>query len=413
MMSIMKYDFDKEIERRGTHCVKYDDLENRFGRSDLLSLWVADMDFATPDFIIDSLRRRLDHPVMGYPLRREDYLDEIVSWNRYLYGWDIKKEWLTYIPGIVKGIGYALQVFTSPSDKVVIQTPVYHPFRIVPQKNGREVVYNPLIWDGNTYRMDFSQLESLLDGGCKMLILANPHNPGGILWKRDELEKLAEICDSRGVVVISDEIHSEMAHNGAVHIPFASVSDAAARCSVTFMAPSKTFNIAGIVSSYAVVPDENLRKRFFGFLEASEFDAAPIFPVEATLAAYRYGKEWRLQMLDYVWNNVLAVEDALAGCPVKVIRPQASFLIWLDCRELLEMLVKASGSECRDAEAKQALLDDFFVNKARLALNSGMMFSSDGGSEGLGFMRLNVGAPCSVIDEAMSRLKSAIASLNV
>lgn len=406
------YDFDKVIDRRGTDCVKFDRAAEVFGRGDVLPLWVADMDFATPDFIIDALRRRLDHPVLGYQCHRDDYFDAVVRWVEELHGWKVSGGWLRFIPGIVKGIALALQVFTSPGDKVVIQTPVYHPFRLVPQRYGREIVCNPLILDGDTYRMDFKGLESVLDGGCRMLILANPHNPAGILWSREDLSTLADICAERGVVVISDEIHAEMAHCGARHIPFASVSDRAASCSVTFMAPSKTFNIAGVVSSYAIVPDPVLRERFYSFLDAGELAEPGIFSAEAALAAYTHGAQWRRQMLGYVWDNVLYVEERLRGIEgVGMMRPQASFLIWLDCRQLLGRLVSIHGMEDADPASKQALLDSFFVEKAHLGLNSGMMFSSDGGSEGLGFMRLNVGSPRSVLVKAMDMLEKAVAGL--
>lgn len=391
------YDFDRIIERKGTDCVKYDAMEGHFRRGDLTPLWVADMDFETPDFIVDALEERMKHHVFGYPKQPDDYWPAVIDWVREHHGWEVRREWMTYIPGIVKGIGMVVNVFVAPDEKVVIQPPVYHPFRIVPEKNRREVVYNPMIaHEDGTYSMDLEGLERILssDPKCRMLILANPHNPAGIVWDRETLVQLAEICARHGVLVISDEIHCDMALFGNKHIPFASVSDTAARISITFQAPSKTFNIAGIVSSYAIVPDEGIREKFFGWLEASEMDSAPIFSPIATVAAFRKGEGWRRQMVSYLEGNVVAVEEFLRErIPgIRPLRPQASFLIWLDCRGL--------GLD-HDA------LIDLFVNKAGLALNDGAVF----GKEGSGFMRLNIGAPRSMVISALGRLADAVDSI--
>ena len=268
-----KYDFDKIVDRRGTGALKLDVLKERYGRADLTPLWVADMDFETPSFITDALKQRLEHSLFGYTVEPDDYRPAIIDWIRYHHGWEVRPEWLSYIPGIVKGIGMVVNVFVKPDEKVIIQPPVYHPFRLTPQGNGREVVYNPLIENPDgTYSMDFDNLEKVADPSCRLLILSNPHNPGGIVWDRETLEKLARFCSSRGIIVISDEIHCDMALYGHKHIPFASVSPEAASCSITFSAPTKTFNIAGIVSSWCVVPDEKLRTHFFGWLKANELD---------------------------------------------------------------------------------------------------------------------------------------------
>lgn len=302
----MRYDFDEIIERRGTGALKYDALKERYGNPDLLPLWVADMDFATPPFIVDALKKRLEHPVFGYTVEPAGYRDSIVRWMKRLHEVDVKPEWLTFIPGIVKGIGLAINCFTRPGDKVVIMPPVYHPFRIVPEENGRGVVWNPLrpLPDGR-YVIDFDNLEKVCGSECRMLILSSPHNPAGIVWSRAELERLADFCDSKGILVISDEIHSEMLLSGGRHIPFFEVSGAARRNSITFAAPSKTFNIAGIVSSYAIVPDEKIRNRYFSYLKANEMDEPTVFAPIATMAAYSdEGWEWRRQMLRYVEGNI-------------------------------------------------------------------------------------------------------------
>lgn len=386
------YDFDSYIERRGTHCVKHDALKENFGREDLIPLWVADMDFPTPDFIIDALHKRLEHPILGYTLQYDGYWHSVQAWLKQRHGWDVEHEWMRYIPGIVKGIGMVINSFTAPGDKIIIQPPVYHPFRLVPEHNGREVVLNPLrpTADGY-YEMDFEQLEQVIDPKCRVLILANPHNPVGITWSCETLERLAEIAVKHNIVVISDEIHCDMPLYGNRHIPFASVSENAARCSITFGAPSKTFNIAGIVSSYCIVPNEDLRKRFFSWLEANEFDMATIFAMTATEAAFTLGEEWRQQMIAYIEGNIDFVDEYLkANIPeVKITKPQASYLVWMDFSAL---------------GLKHEELVDMLINKARLAMNDGAMF----GVQGEQHMRLNVGTTRAVLKQAMEQLKKAI-----
>ena len=383
------YDFDKITERKGTGAIKTDMLGKVYGKDDLIPLWVADMDFETPDFIVEALKKRMEHPIFGYTALPENYWETVSKWIEDRHGWKTQCSWMTFIPGIVKGIGMAVNALLEKDEKVIIQPPVYHPFRLIPQKNGREVVFNPLrqMEDG-TYEMDFENLEAVCDERCRMLILSNPHNPAGIVWSRETLEKLAEFCHSRKIIVVSDEIHCDMALFGNRHIPFASVSEKAAQCSITFGAPSKTFNIAGIVSSYAIVPDEKLRERFFRWLEASELSAAHLFAPIATMAAFNHGEEWRQQMISYIEGNIRFIEDFCAeNLPqIKPLRPQASFLVWLDCRGL--------GLGHDD-------LIDLFVNKAGLALNDGEMFSPGGE----GFMRLNVGTSRKILEQAMNRLQ--------
>lgn len=389
----MKYNFDEVIERRGTGALKTDALGERYGCPDLIPLWVADMDFATPPFIVDALRRRLDHPIFGYTVEPADYRPAIIDWIKALHGWEIKPEWLAYIPGIVKGIGFVINRFVADDEKVIIQPPVYHPFRLVPLGNHREVLYNPLIeLPGGGYEMDFDNLELVTsDPKARLLILSNPHNPAGIVWSAETLRRVAEICSRNGVLVISDEIHSEMALTGYHHTPFATVSPEAAACSITFAAPSKTFNIAGIVSSYSIVPNPELREKFYSWLTANELSDPDIFAPIATIAAYREGDEWRRQMLDYVEGNIdFTVSWFADNLPqIKPLRPQASFLVWLDCRDL--------GLD-------QDELTELFVNRARLALNDGAIF----GHGGHGFMRLNVGCPRSVLAEAFEKLRTIV-----
>lgn len=387
----MTYSFDKIIDRRGSNDLKHSVLQERYGRDDLLPLWVADMDFETPPFITEALRQRLDHSLFGYTVVPEELWSTIIQWVRDHHQWEVRREWLTYIPGIVKGIGMAINVFSQDGDKVIIQPPVYHPFRLTPQGNKREVVYNPLkqLSDGY-YEMDFDQLEQVTDEHCKLLILSNPHNPAGICWKQETLQRLAHFCHEHHILVLSDEIHSDMALFDHRHVPFATVSEEAAQCSITFGAPSKTFNIAGIVSSYAIVPNDSIRRRFYTWLEANEFNDPPLFSPIATIAAYQQGETWLKEMLDYVEGNIRFLEDFFQQHlpKIKPLRPQASFLVWLDCRGL---------------GFTHEQLIDLFVNKAHLALNDGEMF----GAGGEGFMRMNVGTPRSVLLQALLQLKEA------
>ncbi|MDR2385342.1 MAG: PatB family C-S lyase [Tannerella sp.] len=382
-----RYNFDEHIDRKGTDCIKFDLLNERYGREDLLPLWVADMDFRTPNFIVNALKKRCEHPVFGYTYPASDYYESIIDWVKALHNWEIERGWLSYIPGIVKGIAFVINHFTQSGDKVIIQPPVYHPFRFVPEYLKREVVYNPLKLVNGCYQMDFDHLESVIDGQCKIMILSNPHNPAGMVWSKEVLQKLAHICLKHDILVVSDEIHAEMVYPKYTHYPFPTVSEEAASCSITFMAPSKTFNIAGIIASYSIIPDNKIRKEFYSFLKAGEFDEGSIFSYTATVAAYRHGNEWRKQMIEYVMNNIKFI-DSFLKCDMPQIKayiPQASFLVWLDCREL---------------ELSQKELVNLFVNKARLALNDGLIF----GREGEGFMRINVGCSRAYLEKAMNQL---------
>jgi cystathionine beta-lyase len=391
----MKYDFDTVIERIGSGDVMHEALHKMWGRDDLLPMWVADMDFAVLPEIVEALHQRLEHPIFGYTVSPEDYWETIIQWIKDHHQWDVKAEWMRFIPGIVKGIGLVTNVFSNPGDKVIILPPVYHPFRITPQGNGRQVVFSPLkLKDDGYYEIDFDNLEQVCDEQCKILILSNPHNPAGIVWSRETLVRLADFCYAHHLLVISDEIHCDMALFGHKHIPFASVSDHAREISITFQAPTKTFNIAGIVSSYCIVPNAEIRRKFFTWLTANEFDAMHIFAPIATMAAYRYGEDWRKQMLHYVEGNIKFVEDyCREHMPqIRPLRPQASFLIWLNCRDL---------------HLSHEQLIHLFVDEAHLALNDGEMF----GQGGQGFMRLNIAMPRKIVEQGMRQLAEAVKKL--
>lgn len=385
------YNFDEIIDRNGTNCLKVDALQERYGSSDLIPLWVADMDFKAPPAVIDAIIKRAQHGIFGYTRPSQEYHDSIRNWLDKHHDWQIKQEWTSFIPGIVKGIGFVVSCFTDRNDKIIIQPPVYHPFRIIPTLQHREVIDNELILKENRYYMDLEGLKNKIALGAKIFILCNPHNPGGRVWTKQELIDLAEICYDNNVLVISDEIHADLAHKGHKHIPFATVSDKAAMNSITFMAPSKTFNIAGIVSSFSVIPNQKIRDKFHAYLESFELEEGYIFAYTATQAAYQLGEEWLVQAKEYIWGNIQFVDNYLKeNIPqIKAMIPDASYLIWLDCRDL---------------NLSQPQLEDLFVNKAKLALNTGTMF----GKGGEGFMRLNVGSPRSILAKALAQLKDAV-----
>ena len=391
----MKYDFNTIIDRTASGDLMHGALLPRWHRDDLLPMWVADMGFAVCPDIIDAMKQRLEHPILGYTVEPEDYYPAIHDWILNHHQWSIHRRWLKFIPGIVKGIGIVCNLFLKPDEKVIVMPPVYHPFFLTPQGNHREVVWNPLKRkEDGYYEMDFDNLAQVYDEKCKVLILCNPHNPGGICWDKETLIKLAEFCYEHHILVVSDEIHADLAIFGHKHIPFATVSDKAAQISITFQAPTKTFNIAGIISSYAIVPNEKIRKVFYHWLTANELDEAHIFAHIATIAAFRKGEEWRKQMLAYVEDNIKFVEDyCKEKMPqIRPLRPQASFLVWLNCRDL---------------HLSHDQLLDLFIDKAHLALNDGEMF----GPGGEGFMRLNVGCPRPLIAQALSQLAEAISHL--
>ncbi len=387
-----KYDFDCIIGRKGSGAMKVDGLVDMFGRSDLEGMWIADMDFAVAPPIRKALADRMAHPIYGYNVIPSDYWDSITRWLSHRHGWEVTHDEITYIPGVVKGIAFAINYFTDKGDKVVIQPPVYHPFKMVIEGNNRTVVNNPLIFDGDTYRMDLDGLERIFaTEHPRMMILCNPHNPVGIQWSRETLQRVASLAARHGVIVVSDEIHGDLMLDGRRHYPFASVSDEAASVAVTLGAPSKTFNIAGLVSSWCVIKDEKLRKGFFSWLETNEFNAPTFTAIIGTMAAYDHCEDWLDEMLDYIADNIDETERLLKELApeIKMVRPEASFLVWLDCRGLG---LDHSG------------LIDMFVDKAHLALNDGAMF----GAEGEGFMRMNVGCPRSMLRHAVQSLANAL-----
>ena len=385
----MKYNFDQDIDRTGTDAIKLEGLQQNWGRTDLLPMWVADMDLPTAPFVMDAIKERCNNPILGYTAKPDSYYQAIVNWNKERYNFEITQEMISFVSGIVPGIGLAINALTEKGDKIMVQPPVYHPFMWLIERNERQIVYNPLKWVDGEPRMDMDDFKEKIKG-CKVFILCNPHNPGGLVWSEEEMKTIAKICHEENVIVFSDEIHADLTLPPLKHHPFASISNEARMNSVTFMSPSKAFNMPGLTASHVIIPNEQIRAQFRKFINACELDMGHVFAFTAVRAAYSHGTEWLEQCLAYLQGNIDYVVDFLEkNIPsIKAIRPKASYLIWLDCREL---------------GMSQTELNNFFVEKAHLALNDGEMF----GKEGIGFMRMNVGSPRATIQRAMQQLLTA------
>ncbi len=390
----MTYNFDEIIDRRNTGAIKLERRIAMYGSEDVLPLWVADMDFRTPDFIFEAIRERCEHPILGYSMPPKEFYPSLIKWINDHHQWDVKRSWIGFLPGIVPGLAFAVQSMTEEGDEIIVQPPVYYPFFHVVNNNKRVLINNPLKTVNGKFEMDFDDLESKITSKTKLLILCNPHNPGGRVWDKETLERLADICTRHHILVVSDEIHADMVLEGYHHTPFATVSESAAQLSLTFMAPSKTFNMPGLISSSYIIPNEILRNRFVDYLEASELTGGNIFAYAATVAAYEKGEEWRKQMLDYVQGNIDFIVDFLnEHIPqIKPMIPEASFLIWLNCKEL--------GMETDE-------LFEFFAKKAGLGLNKGTTF----GMGGEYHLRLNVACSREILKQAMEQLLVAVVDL--
>ena len=393
-----QYDFDEIIERRGTDCFKWDALQAMYGRGDVTPMWVADMDFRSPDFVMEALRKRCEHEVLGYTMPSKGYWQAVTAWLEKRYNIQTTKESLHFIPGIVAGISYALLCLTQPGDKVLVTTPVYPPFLNLPKDSGRELVCSPLKITNGRFEIDFDNFEQKIED-CKVFIMSNPHNPAGTVWGEEVLRRVADICERHNVIVISDEIHADLTLPGHTHVSYSTVSDKG----ITFMAPSKTFNIAGLGSSVCFIRDENLRKRFFCWLDALGVAGGNIFAFTAAEAAFAHGEEWLRQMLEYLNNNVQALDNHLkTRMPkVKAVLPEASYLAWLDFS---------------DYGLTHEQLKDRLLNEAKVALNDGTTFgvrNHKGATAEIGkdyecCFRLNLGCPRTMLLDALNRIEKAL-----
>jgi len=385
------WNFDELISRENTSCIKYDFREKVFGKPDVIPMWVADMDFRTPAFIIEALHDRLGHEILGYSYRPESYFSSLISWIASRHGWHVREEWIEFSPGVVPALNVCTLAFTKPGDEIVIQPPVYAPFHAAAKDHGRKLVYNRLVETDRGWEMDLAGLKKLINPATRMVILSNPHNPVGRAWKTDELASLAEICYDHGIVILSDEIHSDLILPGYRHIPLASLSDKAASITVTCMAPSKTFNLAGLSTSSMIIPDSGLREKYSQTLEGLHLHLGNIFGNVASEAAYTHGHEWLEQLMAYIARNVDLVMDYFREHvpQIRPVRPEATYMIWLDCRDM-----KLDGER----------LQRFFVEEAGVGMNEGSTF----GPGGEGFMRMNLACPRSVVEKALKQIESAI-----
>jgi cystathionine beta-lyase len=388
------WNFDEPASREGTNCIKYDRREETFGVKDLIPMWVADMDFNTPDFIVESLRKRVEHEIYGYSFRPAEYFLSMIEWIKSRHSWTIEKEWISFSPGIVPALNFCTLAFTSPGDGIIVQPPVYFPFFSAAECHGRKLVHNPLKESGGEYHMDFNSLIERIDDKTKMIFISNPHNPVGRVWTPEELQMLADICLNNNILIISDEIHCDLILPGYTHTPMASLSEKIAAKTVTLIAPSKTFNIAGLATSSVVIPDPELRKSFNRIVESLHVGNGNIFGTAASIAAYTHGHEWLDALLDYIDHNIEYVKDYCRKMIPEIIpvQPEATYMIWLDCRKF-----GMTGKE----------LQNFFVKKTGVGMNEGSTF----GPGGEGFMRMNVGTTHQIVMKAMEQIENAVASI--
>ncbi len=399
-----KYDFDRIVPRENTGCAKWDLSEVLFGSKDVIPMWVADMDFPIAKEITLAIKKRADHEIYGYPIPEDSIREAVINRMKKRYNWDVMPEWIDFAPGIVSALYTAVKAYTHPGDEVVIQGPVYSPIWSAVADNGCQVANNQLKLVNGRYEIDYKDLEEKFDLSqtprhinpfllSKMMILCSPHNPVGRVWTRGEQIKIGEIITKNNAVMISDEIHAEVLYKDIKHIPYGSISSEFEQHSVTCVSPSKAFNLAGLGASAIIIPNAELRNNF----NTAKSGIVPLvncFGLTAMEAAYNHGDEWLTQFLDYLQANLDFLTDFIKTriSRITVIKPEGTYLVWLDCRAL-----------SMDNET----LRDFIREKARLGLEDGFIF----GPGGNGFQRINIGCPRAILKEALERLENAVNSL--
>ncbi|MDR2575084.1 MAG: pyridoxal phosphate-dependent aminotransferase [Treponema sp.] len=383
----MKYDFDTVVDRSNSYSIKYEPSW-RGKPDDALPLWVADMDFATPVCVREALVSRAQHGIFGYSEPDTGYFDVTRKWFEERFNWTVERDWLTITPGVVNALYLAVRALTKPGDGIVIQQPVYYPFESSVSKTGRQLFVNELFYSGGKYSIDFEDFETKIKQ-AKMFILCNPHNPVGRVWKRDELERMGEICLRHNVIVIADEIHEDFVFPGHKHLVFAALNRDFADMTVTCTSPSKTFNLAGLLCANIFISNKELREEFNREYNGCGLSQPGVMGLVACKAAYEDGAEWLGELLDYLAGNMLFLKTYLSKhiSKIKLIEPEGTYLAWLDCNEL--------GISANK-------LDEALINKGKLWLSSGLSF----GKSGNGFERMNVACPHPVLQNALERLKS-------
>ncbi|MEK5338414.1 MULTISPECIES: MalY/PatB family protein [Heyndrickxia] len=386
------FDFDTVIERKNTASVKWEQVKQVFGEEDVLPMWVADMDFNPPHEVAEAIKKRVEHEILGYAFVPDSTAEAIQAWLKKRHNWDIPPAWIAYCTGIVPAISTAIQAFTEPGDKVLLMSPVYHPFFHMVEKNGRVVANAQLKLTENRFEIDWEQVEARLKEGAKLFLGCNPHNPGGRVWTKDELVKMADLCAQYGCLFLSDEIHSDLVYPPHVHVPVASLGDKYRDMTITCIAPTKTFNLAGIKASAVIIPNPELRKKFKDVQAVNGTSALNTFGIVGMEAAYRHGGEWLDALLVYLKENIDTAARFIAERlpEIRVMETEGTYLMWLDCR--------AYGLE-------EEALKDRLWKKAKLGVEIGSKF----GPGGEGFIRMNIACPRKILMEGLNRLEKAFA----
>ena len=390
----MTYNFDEFIDREGTLSVKHGLKGRLFGRDDIIPMWVADMDFKSPDCVAKAIQRRAQHEIYGYSYRPDSFYQAAKEWLNKRHQWEVDTKWMNFTPGIVPGVNLTILALTQPNDRVMIQPPVYFPFFEGIKKNNRTLVENRLILKDGRYQIDFEDFENHLKKGVKLFILSNPHNPGGNVWTEAELKKMGELCVKYNTLIIADEIHGDIVFPPNRYRPLASMSEDIANQTITFIAPSKTFNVAGLASSVSIIQNKVTREAFSNIIDSLHIANGNLFGTVAFEAAYRHGERWLDQLIEYLGKNLEYlteyIENRING--IKVIQPEGTYLAWLDCREL---------------PIDDSKIHQFMIDEAGIGMNNGASF----GENGLGFQRLNFGCPKSVLETALGQLETAVNKL--
>jgi len=389
-----RYNFDEIIDRSGTNSIKHDFKREIFGTDEIIPMWVADMDFRTPDFIMQAIRKRTEHEILGYTKRSHEFYQTARDWYKRRQNWNIEADWIVFSPGVVPALHFAVRAFTSPGDKIIIQPPVYHPFSSVISGNHRIILNNPLRLSNGRYYMDLDNLKEQLDDRVKLILISHPHNPVGRIWTPEELTELANICLERNILIVSDEIHSDIIMPGHKHVPLAAISPAFSEITITCIAPSKTFNIAGLSTSTVVISNSARRKTFAHEINTAHLWGGNIFGNIALESAYRNGDNWLDQMNLYISVNFKFLDSYLKQFipGIKLIQPEATYLAWLDMRGL---------------NLSDTALKDFMIRKAGIGCNEGPSF----GTGGEGFQRMNIGCPRAMLTIALDQLRNAVDNL--
>lgn len=390
----MKYNFDKETDRSETFSYKWDGAYRYFGTNDLIPLWIADMDFKAPPKVVEALEKRASHGIYGYTKEESEHKEPFIKWAKKRYGYDVEEKWIINTPGVVPAICAAIQCLTDKGDSVLIQPPVYPPFFSSIKNNDRNLVLNPLVLKNGKYEIDFEDFEAKIkEENVKLFLLCNPQNPVGRVWSSEDLEKILKICEENNVIVFSDEIHGDIIYEGNKFSSVLTLDKKYYERLIVATAPSKTFNIAGLYYSNIIIPDETLREKISFVFTQLNVSAENVFSIEAGRAVYEYGEEWVEELVKYLGENAEYVVDFInEKLPkIKAYKPESTYLMWLDFRELFD---------------SQEELLDFLANKAKVGLNDGTTFSEDY----VGFMRLNIASPRSIVKEGLERLERAINS---